>query len=468
VESARAHLPPAFRSEVVPGTRKTEVLVSQPRPTPGGVAAPRCCPTILLLLAALAGCQDRPEPTAVPDPTFPLQASVIDPVVVTTLANDGPGSLRDAVIAFGGGSTVTFADHLAGGTIVVSSPITLQQSVTIEGPTTAGITISGGGATQVFSAVSGDVILKNLTITGADAGSPFSGHGTAIFGGGAALRVIQSTIAGNLGDGIFLASGTLSLENSTVSGNGGAGVAASGGGPHALRHATIADNAKGLNQNAPVTLANTILANNDADCEIAPGAPAMTLSGANLDTDDTCTLVPGFDLPNTDPLLGPLAGNGGPTATHALMFGSPAVDISACGFSQDQRGISRPQGDHCDIGAFERIPVDVSLAIHPIALVDPNTGAATITGNLTCSSALEVQLSLELTQVQKVRRVPVPRTSSASGLVPCGSSAAWSLVVPPPTGSAFVNGEATAVADAVNSDNAGSATQTVRLFWARK
>ncbi len=54
-------------------------------------------------------------------------------------------------------------------------------------------------------------------------------------------------------------------------------------------------------------------------------------------------------------MLGALADNGGPTLTHALLPGSPALDAgndAACS-ATDQRGVSRPQGAHCDIGAYE-------------------------------------------------------------------------------------------------------------------
>jgi len=65
---------------------------------------------------------------------------------------------------------------------------------------------------------------------------------------------------------------------------------------------------------------------------------------------------------NTAPLLGPLADNGGPTWTHALLAGSPAIDAAddaACVAPPingvDQRGVARPQGVGCDVGAFERV-----------------------------------------------------------------------------------------------------------------
>jgi hypothetical protein len=63
--------------------------------------------------------------------------------------------------------------------------------------------------------------------------------------------------------------------------------------------------------------------------------------------------------PNTgpiDPLLGPLANNGGPTSTRALLPGSPAIDAASSGDcpGRDQRGTLRPQGSACDIGSYER------------------------------------------------------------------------------------------------------------------
>jgi len=91
--------------------------------------------------------------------------------------------------------------------------------------------------------------------------------------------------------------------------------------------------------------------------------------GGNLDSDGSCNLTDPTDLPNSDPLLGPLQDNGGPTPTHALLPGSPAIDAiphADCTYDDDgnpatpevplatdQRGVARPQWIGCDIGAFE-------------------------------------------------------------------------------------------------------------------
>lgn len=83
--------------------------------------------------------------------------------------------------------------------------------------------------------------------------------------------------------------------------------------------------------------------------------------GNNIEDTDTCGFAASGDQPNTDPLLGPLADNGGETQTHILLPGSPAVDEetnTGCP-SIDQRDVSRPINGAgvslalCDIGAVE-------------------------------------------------------------------------------------------------------------------
>jgi hypothetical protein len=92
----------------------------------------------------------------------------------------------------------------------------------------------------------------------------------------------------------------------------------------------------------------------------------MTSDGYNLSSDHTCRFEGIGDLNNTDPNLGPLQDNGGPTKTMALLPGSPAIDTGnpdGCSDSQgnllksDQRGMPRPDKDDsggCDRGAYER------------------------------------------------------------------------------------------------------------------
>src|SRR3970282_626777 len=70
---------------------------------------------------------------------------------------------------------------------------------------------------------------------------------------------------------------------------------------------------------------------------------------------------PDLALNSTPAGLGPLANNGGPPQTHALLAGSPAIDAGSPDCpppATDQRGVARPQGPACDIGAYERAGVN--------------------------------------------------------------------------------------------------------------
>ena len=110
------------------------------------------------------------------------------------------------------------------------------------------------------------------------------------------------------------------------------------------------------NVSATSELVNTIIAENTA----ATGPDCSGLSTSldyNLIGDDiNCGFAPVIgDLVNVAPLLGPLRDNGGPTFTHALLPGSPAVDAGDdnAAPATDQRGVIRPQGEAGDIGAYE-------------------------------------------------------------------------------------------------------------------
>ncbi|MFD7278630.1 choice-of-anchor Q domain-containing protein [Streptomyces sp. NPDC059862] len=108
-----------------------------------------------------------------------------------------------------------------------------------------------------------------------------------------------------------------------------------------------------------MTLRNSVVAGNTvdgtaADCEKA--FATITSLGHNIDGDGSCRLTAAGDLPSRDPLVGPPADNGGPTDTAALLPGSPALDAADGCPATDQRGVSRPQGAACDIGAYEHTP----------------------------------------------------------------------------------------------------------------
>jgi len=125
---------------------------------------------------------------------------------------------------------------------------------------------------------------------------------------------------------------------------------------------------------ATVKLQNSIVANNSgANC-----GSGVTSMGYNMSSDGSCNFSNSGDRNNTNPLLGPLQNNGGPTQTMALLPGSPAVDAgnpSGCTdgnghlLTTDQRGMPRPDSEDtggCDMGAYES---QTGPSIRPLGVV---------------------------------------------------------------------------------------------------
>jgi hypothetical protein len=109
-----------------------------------------------------------------------------------------------------------------------------------------------------------------------------------------------------------------------------------------------------------VSLANTILKTGATGANIFNDSGTVSSLGYNL-SNDTCGgfLIGPGDQANTDPILGPLQDNGGPTLTHALLSGSPAINSGDPNFTPpplyDQRGpgFNRVANGRIDIGSFE-------------------------------------------------------------------------------------------------------------------
>jgi hypothetical protein len=347
-------------------------------------------------------------------PVTPAHAAVIPvacnvPALIAAINTaEGNGQADTMNLAAGCTYTLTAVDNVTDGPNGLPN-VTTQ--ITINGN---GAIIERAGATnfRIFHiAAGGDLTLNDVTIRNGDAGagdgggiynggtltldsSTVSGN-TADIGGGIAswgtLTVTNSTISGNtagLAGGGIASWGTLTVTNSTISGNTVVGIPSYGGGiysggPAALTNVTIsgnssdnraggvevnnsstatmlnvtvADNTGAIGggirvfTNSTLNITNSLVANNPAggDCSYLG---TVNSGGGNLDSDGTC----GAEFPNTNPLLGPLADNGGPTQTHALLAGSPAIDAgdnAACP-ATDQRGFPRNDGA-CDIGAYER------------------------------------------------------------------------------------------------------------------
>jgi hypothetical protein len=319
--------------------------------------------------------------------TIPLSSG---PLVVgknvTIDASDAPGITVDG----GGSDRVLIVD--AGWTADVSH-----------------LTMTNGFGFQLAGCVlnNGNLTLDQVTVTGClmatDAGDFWQGGGGIYNGEGATLNLIDSTVSNNTsgwdGGGVFSFFNTTTLiERSTLSGNTALNV---GGAIRMLGNAdivnsTISGNVStawhggamfltdGIvdivnstitaNTSPPgtagifsgtfggplptVTLTNTVMtANGDFGCIGFGGDPAVLVvsGGNNVFSDGSCSPV-ASDQIVADAMLGPLADNGGPTLTHALQAGSPAIDAAnnAVCPATDQRGVARDAA--CDVGAYEFVP----------------------------------------------------------------------------------------------------------------
>ena len=248
-------------------------------------------------------------------------------IVNNTAITDGGGIASDGDLTLTNTLVDGNSSNLSGGLFLCGNTTTIANS------TISNNAAIGGGAAGGIWNECGTLTIDDSTI---------SGNTSTDEGGGITLEdtvvITDSTISGNTatntGGGIFDLFSDLTLNNVTVSGNS----AGSGGGIFV--------------DDSLVNVKNTIIADNPAGGDCFGGFNSL---GNNLDSDGTCPLGAAGDLPNTNPLLGPLQNNGGPTLTHALLAGSPAIDAGDNGFcsATDQRGIARPQGPNCDIGAFE-------------------------------------------------------------------------------------------------------------------
>lgn len=198
----------------------------------------------------------------------------------------------------------------------------------------------GGG---IYNA--GDVYLNRVTFLGNFSGTV---NGSKIYNQGF-VQARNSTFAGHStvypgGSAFFNASvGTLVFESSTLWGN-----------TWVAGQVTVFNETGGA-----VAFRNTIIGKNDADAgPNCAGAPLKS-SNFSLFEDDSCSWQSGGGNSIRPGMkMGPLDQNGGLTRTMMPPSDSPAIDAGQCNVSIDQRGVSRPQGPACDIGAVERSPGD--------------------------------------------------------------------------------------------------------------
>ncbi|MFZ2063247.1 MAG: choice-of-anchor Q domain-containing protein [Candidatus Binatus sp.] len=342
-------------------------------------------------------------------------ASAIVPSVITVNTLSGapaPGlcSLPDAISAHDAPGTAFNACALGSGFDIIDFTVTGQITIDetlldtsgdlfIEGPSSGGppgpgpaggITISGGGTVEILQALAGTTLtLTNLTLSD---GFAIPGGG-AVLADGTDLEVFDClfsdntaegpiSLIGGVGGAILAEAGTVEIVNSTFAGNtavtgsilGSEGGAIENTGATAIKitNATVSGNTADFGGGLGSTgydLKGTILAGNTANfvgknCD----NPVASDVGFNIEDDDTCDFTAGTSLNSTNPLLEPLANNGGPTDTFAIETSpsvSPALNLipvanctdqTGAPLETDQRLYARPDAANpltCDSGAYE-------------------------------------------------------------------------------------------------------------------
>jgi hypothetical protein len=324
----------------------------------------------------------------------------IDVTNTTFSANTAAGSFAGVEIVAGGEATLTAVtvdgnsgNSLAGGASVSSSFTRILDSAFTGNDATlagGGLTVGGtngievrrttiadnvaGGRPGLWMESIGDVLVERTTISGNTGGAGATGGGLAVTTNGDELRIVASTISGN---STALSGGAIAADNTDVE----------------LRWATVVDNtatgASGMFHSvggATVTYFHSIVAGNEGATYDDASPATLSASYSLVQSSPAVIVVQNDSLFGADPLLGPLADNGGPMRTHLPSPASPVVDagdptILFVAGSTDQRGEARAV-DVVDMGAVElqadEFPVWVPVT--PARLVDTRPGFDTIDG----------------------------------------------------------------------------------------
>lgn len=315
------------------------------------------------------------------------------PCTVTSAADSGAGTLRELLDTF-----LCYPINFDGDyEIRLSSPLEINRKAIVDGGEhriviNGDSDLDGVGDTQLFKLYSGaNATLQNLTLTnglGVDGGAIQNGgtltvkdstftanraEGTDAGSGGAIhntgyLTVTGSTFSANSawgrGGAMYSDQGSLTLTNNTFSGNSVDWEYGWGGAVASFSSATINNNTFVGNQAViggavsssyyPQDIYNNILVKGSTGENCYYWQTTPIIAGSNLADDDSCGT--GFtNLSTLSTGMNALGSYGGPTQTFQLLPGSPAIDAadsSQCP-ATDQRGVTRPQGTACDVGAYE-------------------------------------------------------------------------------------------------------------------
>ena len=270
-------------------------------------------------------------------------SAVLDGFTIT-----GGNAVDDALNSYGGGILNISGSPTLSNLVIKANTAFYGGGVfniTNSSPVLANITISENSAERgggVYNSLNSNPILINVTFNANTA----SHRGGGVANSGSAPTLINVTFSGNvssLGGGMHnVTASNPILMNVTFSGNS---ASTDGGGIY-------------NNENSNPIITNSILFGNTGG-EIFSGNSVPVVTYSIVQGGHT-----GQGNLDADPLLGVLANNGGFTKTMALGAGSAAIDAGddASCEATDQRGVTRPKGDHCDIGAFEYTNIAVNIA----------------------------------------------------------------------------------------------------------
>jgi len=387
-----------------------------------------------------------------------IAASASANIITVTNTNDsGPGSLRQALASANDGDTID-ATGISGVIMLTTGELRVNARVMINGPGADVLAIDANAASTVFHVTSiGPVTISDLTIRngqGNFGGGILNSNGGTLtvtnstvsgnmapFGGGiynsGTMNIVNSTVSGNMGSsegaGVYNA-GTLTITNSTFSGNAtrGSGGGCINGSMLLIINSTLSGNSAvdaggGVFNLGTLHIGNSVLKRGDSGANInVSGGGTVTSLGYNVSSDDGSGFLTGpGDQINTDPLLGPLQDNGGPTFTHALLPGSPAIDAGDPNFTPppffDQRGPGfwRVRNGRIDIGSFE---VQAGATPTPTATLTASpTPTPTATATITPSST------------PTATRTPTPTPIATATATPTSTATATPLATPTPT-----------------------------------
>jgi CSLREA domain-containing protein len=340
----------------------------------------------------------------------------------SALCTEDNCSLREAVTLVANEGEV---DVPAGNYSLSLGELSVERNEVIVRGTGARVTtIAAGAGSRVLSISDGAfVTLIGVRITGGNVlggQNPFGSVGGGIAAVDAGVSLIDSAVDQNVagrGGGIFVSNGGLLLTDTTVSRNQALDVEIGAGGGLYVEESSALVSSSTISGNSARTvgggiitigsmlnLASVTLAANSISSGQGPGSAMyrVTIPEDTIEIGETVarnTLIAGnsgdadcvgegpFEATNVvsdhascrgqvvgDALIGDLAANGGETDTHALLVGSPAIDTGAnCGLA-DQRGVSRPQGVACDVGAYEREATGEAASLRVVTTVVTDNG----------------------------------------------------------------------------------------------